>query len=211
MSLPIDLSVLAISPDRDMPPLTLERKLEALIAGGITAFMFREKRLDDQAFLLLGRRLKQICDQSGVVFILNERTELTEPMGAHAVHLTWRSSSPQLSSPNDTVLLGRSVHSLSEAMDALASGVDYLVAGPVFPTPSKEGLVETIGLDGLRTLCAHVDLPIVAVGGIKTAALTSIREAGAVGVSGISCFFDVDEPRSSAAEFRRIWESSDER
>ncbi len=211
MSLPIDLSVLAISPDRDTPPLSLERELEALIDGGITAFMFREKRLDDQAFLLLGRRLRQICDQRGVGFILNERTGLAEPMGARVVHLTWRSRLPKVTAAKDSILMGRSVHSLSEAMDAMASGVDYLVAGPVLPTPSKEGLVETIGLEGLATLCAHVDLPVVAVGGIKADALVSAREAGAVGVSGISCFFGGDDPKSSAAEFRQVWESSDER
>ncbi len=197
----VDLSILAISPD--IPGFPLAICLAGLAEGGISAFMFREKRLSDEEFLREGVKLRRLCDDLGIHFILNERVELAEPMGARIVHLTYRSRG-WLSGDQTDVQVGRSVHTVQEAHLAQEAGADYLVAGPVFPTPSKEGLVSVLGVEGLRHVTAAGSLPVVAVGGIGAAELPALADCGVCGAAAISAFFSGASPRSAAQEFVTI-------
>ena len=197
----VDLSILAISPD--IPGFPLATCLAGLAEGGISAFMFREKRLSDEEFLREGVKLRQLCDDLGIHFILNERVELAELVGARIVHLTYRSRG-RIPGDQAEVRVGRSVHTVQEAHLAEDAGADYLVAGPVFPTPSKEGLVPVLGVDGLRQVTAAVSLPVVAVGGMEAAKLPALADCGVCGAAAISAFFFGDSPRGAAQEFVKI-------
>lgn len=204
----LDLRLVAISPDDAGRRSRLVHDLGGLAEGGVTAFMFREKSLAEDEFVALGRSLRQRCDELGLAFILNERTESIEPIGARAVHLTWRSRvSARVcrERSRDGLLIGRSVHDGSEALAARDEGCDYLIYGPVFATPSKAGLVPTRGLAGLAALTSSLDLPVIAVGGIEAKDLAPIRAAGATGIAAIRAFF-TDDPRAAAATFKAAWE-----
>lgn len=72
------------------------------------------------------------------------------------------------------LLIGASVHGADEARRAQAAGADFLVAGPVWPTPQKEGIVQPLGLAGLSEIVA-LGLPVVAIGGMLTP--EQVREA----------------------------------
>ncbi len=194
-----DLSVLAISPDQEDMERPLTEVLPQLIRGGVSAFMFREKRLSDSMFVQQGSALRHICEEEGADFILNERIELAEPLGASIVHVTWKTTCQ----PDRSLqVVGRSVHSLEEAQAAMDLGADYLLVGPIFPTPSKEGLVDPLGLDALAEMCRRFAVPSVAVGGIKADAVDAVKKSGAVGVAGISCFFAAADPLVAARQFR---------
>ena len=78
-------------------------------------------------------------------------------------------------------LLGMSVHDEAEAAAAADAGADYLIFGPVWATPEKEGVLAPRGLDGLAALVAAQPLPVVAIGGIEEEEqIHAAREAGAV-------------------------------
>ncbi len=203
----LDLGLVAISSDDPARRERLVADLEAFAAGGVTAFMFREKSLSDEDFVALGRDLRARCDRLGLRFILNERVHLTEPIGARVVHLTWRS--PDLATARrevaPEVLFGRSVHAEEEAVAAAAAGIDYLVFGPVFDTPSKAGLVATRGIPEFASLAKRLDLPIVAVGGIVAERAAELRRAGAAGIAVIRALM-TDDPEGAARALRSAWE-----
>ena len=142
----------------------------------------------------------------GLAFILNERVGLAEPIGAEIVHLTWRSAEPE-PERRRPLIVGRSVHDPDEAKAVLATGLDYLIYGPVFATPSKEGLVPTQGLDRFAALAAGIDRPLIAIGGIEPDRVGALRRAGAAGVAAIRSFFS-EQPEEAARRMRTAWEAA---
>jgi thiamine-phosphate diphosphorylase len=81
-------------------------------------------------------------------------------------------------------VLGVSVHSVEEAIEAEKARADFVVFGPVFDTPGKTA----VGLEPLRTVVATVKIPVIAIGGITTPNVARVLQAGAAGVAGIRLF-----------------------
>lgn len=115
----------------------------------------------------------------GVAFVVNDDVDAALALGADGVHLgqadpgadrAWEAG----------LLLGRSATNLAEAV---ATDADYLGVGPVWDTPSKADAAPPIGLAGLAEICAAVDVPVVAIGGIDAANAAACIEAGAAGVA----------------------------
>jgi thiamine-phosphate pyrophosphorylase len=79
-------------------------------------------------------------------------------------------------------MLGLSAATLDDARaaDGLA---DYIGIGPVWATPSKPDADLSIGIDGLREICAVVSTTVVAIGGIDASNAAECIRAGAVGVA----------------------------
>jgi thiamine-phosphate pyrophosphorylase len=93
-------------------------------------------------------------------------------------------------------LVGRSVHAVADALAARAAGADYLLAGPVFPTPTHPAAAP-LGLVGLGAIVA-VGLPVIAIGGVTAERIESLRAAGAWGAAAIRALWDAADPRAAA-------------
>lgn len=122
--------------------------------------------------------------------VVNDRLDVALAAGAHGVHLRADSfAAPQARGcAPSPFLIGRSVHSVAEAADASAAGgLDYLVFGTVFPTPSKPGL-PAAGVAGLAAVAAATTLPVLAVGGVTERQAGQVMSAGAAGIAAISMF-----------------------
>jgi thiamine-phosphate pyrophosphorylase len=84
-------------------------------------------------------------------------------------------------------IIGKSTHSVEQAVAAAAEGADYLGFGPLFPTPTKAGR-PAIGLAEIARVHGLVSIPIFCIGGVKLENLGDVIAAGArrvVIVSGI--------------------------
>ena len=75
------------------------------------------------------------------------------------------------------IMVGASVHSLEESIEAEAAGADWLTFGPVYDTPSKRAYGAPQGLAALERVAKAVRIPVVAIGGIGPARLP-VRRAG---------------------------------
>jgi thiamine-phosphate diphosphorylase len=85
-------------------------------------------------------------------------------------------------------VIGRSVHSAAEALAAeQGGGLDYLLFGTVFATPSKPQ-VTPAGVDALATVCRAVVLPVLAIGGMTISSLSAVAWAGAAGFAAVDLF-----------------------
>ena len=65
-----------------------------------------------------------------------------------------------------------------------------LGTGAIWPTPSKTDADPPLGLEGLRAICAHVDVPVVAIGGVDASNAAACIQAGAAGVAVIRAATD---------------------
>ena len=84
-------------------------------------------------------------------------------------------------------LIGRSVHGADEAVLA-SRDVDYVLAGTVFPTTSKSGLRQHLGLAGLAAIVRAVPVPVLAIGGVSVERVEAVAATGAAGFAAIGLF-----------------------
>ncbi|WP_071461187.1 thiamine phosphate synthase [Bacillus massilinigeriensis] len=105
--------------------------------------------------------------------------------------------------------VGRSVHSLEEALREEEEGADYLFYGHIFDTPSKEGLPPQ-GIHPLKELKRNIKIPIYAIGGIKLNDVSRIASIGVEGVAVMSGIFsDVDAADAAAKYYMKAKEADD--
>jgi thiamine-phosphate pyrophosphorylase len=98
-------------------------------------------------------------------------------------------------------LVGASVHSASEARDAVAQGADFVVFGPIYDTPSKRRYGPPQGLTALETVARAVDRPVLAVGGLTPERVSDVLAAGAAGVAVIGAIYGAARPADATKAF----------
>lgn len=120
-------------------------------------------------------------DELDIPFIVNDDIEAALALRADGVHLG-RGDGGAERALQAGLIVGRSASTLEQALEE-APAADYLGVGPVWPTPSKPDAEPPIGLEGLSEICAAVDKPVVAIGGIDAQNAGDCIRAGAAGVA----------------------------
>jgi thiamine-phosphate pyrophosphorylase len=164
-------------------------------AGGATVIQWRLKGVATLEVVDRGRSTRSLCARHGVEFVVDDDVEAALMLGADGVHLG-RSDAGAERAKQQGLFLGLSASTVEEAR-AAAGLADYVGAGPVWATPSKPDADPPIGLDGLRELCAAVDVPVVAIGGIDVSNAADCIHAGAAGVAVIRAARDAAALRAA--------------
>lgn len=174
----------------------------AALRGGIDTVQLREKDLPARALYELACDLRTLCERYDALLLVNGRLDVAAAAGAHGVHLPARSFHPAEARAvlGSEALVGVSCHNLDEAMNAASEGADFLVCGPVFPTPSKQQFGPPIGTAVLAQVCREVSLPVLAIGGITSQNLALVREAGARGIAVVRAVLEAPNPTVAAQE-----------
>jgi thiamine-phosphate pyrophosphorylase len=196
---------LCLVTDRHARPV-VEQCGEAVRAG-VDMIQVRERDLEGGRLASLVAELVHLTRGTATRVVVNDRLDVALACRADGVHLRGDSIPPvsarSIAPPG--FLIGRSVHHVDEAR-AVASGVDYLIAGTVFPTPSKAGLTEWLGVEGLARICRTVSVPVLAIGGMTPDRLADVASAGAAGVAAIGLFADANRSLADAVvEARAAW------
>jgi thiamine-phosphate pyrophosphorylase len=161
----------------------------AAVERGVPVIQLREKTADDAELLRLARSLRRATRGTGTLFIVNDRPDVAALVGADGVHVGPRDARPAAArrAVGPDAIVGVSVTSAEEAIEARAAGADYVGAGPIFPTATKLDAAAPIGLGGLAEIVASVPgLPVVAIGGIDGANAGAVAAAGAPLVAVVS-------------------------
>lgn len=186
------------------PGETLAEVVETLLKAGVTCVQLREKGAEDALILQEARELKALCHRYGVPFLVNDRPDLAQAVGADGVHVgqedTGLTEARNLLGPN--ALLGGSAHTVEEALAAQAAGADYLGCGAVFGSGTKHN-VSQMPLETLTAICQAVDIPVVAIGGVGLDNLPLLADTGIAGVAVISGLFAADDKTEAAQAFLR--------
>jgi thiamine-phosphate pyrophosphorylase len=161
----------------------------AAARAGIDLVQVREHDLAAGPLLQLVAGVLDAVRGTRTRVVVNDRVDIALAAGAHGVHLRADSVPPEAvrSIAPRPFLVGRSVHNRAEAESA-APEVDYLIAGTVYATASKGPDVPLLGIAGLQSICAAVEVPVLAIGGITAERLDEVRRAGAAGIAAISWF-----------------------
>ncbi len=201
----------------------LLEKIELAAAAGVDWIQLREKDSSGKQSALLARQaLSRVSRQPSqpqaaarklARILVNDRLDVALAAHAGGLHLgensvpleeakrLLRSSRAAQTLARDFIV-GVSCHSLEAAKSAASSGADYIFFGPVFATPSKAAYGSPQGLDRLAAVCGSVNIPVLAIGGITLANISSCFSAGASGIAAIRLFQDSADPTSVVRAIR---------
>jgi thiamine-phosphate pyrophosphorylase len=184
-------------------PDELSRRADQLLAAGPCCLQLRAKRLPAAPMRDAAQVVKSRCRAAGVRFCVNDRLDIALLVGADVAHLG-QEDLPLAEArriADGRLVIGYSTHDAAQARAAADAGADYIGFGPVFPTRSKLNPDPTVGLDGLRAVCAAVSVPVVAIGGIGLDRMHDVAATGAVAAAVIAAVAAAPDP---AAAGRRI-------
>lgn len=174
--------------DRSLLPANdFPQGLESALKGGIRSVQLREKDLAPAELLALACRVRDITQPYGAKLFINGDAEIADKAGADGVHLPETGAATAEVKKNfPHLLVGVSTHSPAAARKAEADGADFVTFSPIFDTPSKKQYGSPQGLDRLAEVTQNINIPVLALGGIKKDKVPQVLDKGTHGVALIS-------------------------
>jgi thiamine-phosphate pyrophosphorylase len=187
----------------DAPAWKIDPVDQARLAceGGASVVQLRAKRATDSVALEWAEAIRVITRKFDAEFFVNDRFDLALAADADGVHLGQKDFPPSRipAAARSRLLVGRSTHSLEQALAALEESVDYIAFGPVFATASKEASGDPRGVEQLAEVVRAVHpKPVIAIGGIDLGNVVQVAEAGVAGVAVISAIAEAADPSRAA-------------
>ena len=185
----------------------LYEQVESALKGGVTCVQLREKELDEEEFLKEAMELSALCRKYGVPFFVNDNVEIAIKCHADGIHVGQEDMevAKVRQRVGDDMMIGVSVHSVEEALEAVRNGADYLGVGAMFSTATKTD-VDVLPKETLSSICAAVDIPVVAIGGINKSNISQLSGTGVDGVALVSAIFAAEDIESECRQLRRLSE-----
>jgi thiamine-phosphate pyrophosphorylase len=190
-----------------LPGYTHARLAAQACAGGVTWVQLRLKQASPAEWQQEARNTRAVCQQYGARLIINDNVALAREIDADGVHLGKTDMPPaqarQLLGPDK--ILGGTANTLADIEALVAAGVDYIGLGPFRFTPTKENLSPVLGLSGYQDILAqcrqrHIDLPIIAIGGLSPADVLPLTQAGVHGLAVSAAINKSVDPVAAARE-----------
>ena len=152
-----------------------------ILTSGVPILQYREKTKKVREMYQECLVLRAMTQQYGALFIINDYLDLALAVGADGVHIG-QDDLPllkvrELVGPD--LIIGVSTHSPTQARDAVSGGADYIGVGPLYATNTKIDVCHPVGLDYLNYVVQNLDIPFVAIGGIKEHNLAEVIKTGA--------------------------------
>jgi thiamine-phosphate pyrophosphorylase len=153
---------------------------EQMIEGGVDLLQLRAKGKSLDELAGHAARLHELTAKFSTPLIVNDHAEIASQMPVEGVHVGQDDDPIEVArrKARRPVLIGKSTHSLGQALAAQREGADYIGFGPIFTTPTKPEYAP-IGLTDIRRVHAEISLPIFCIGGINIDNLQSVIDAGA--------------------------------
>lgn len=204
---PEDMLLYAVTDRAWLNGETLESQVEKALKGGATFVQLREKELDEGKFLEEAKKIKKLCAEYHVPFVINDNVDIALKVDADGVHVG--QSDMEAGKVREKLgpdkIIGVSARTVEQALLAQAHGADYLGVGAVFSTSTKSD-AKNVSHETLKEICKAVRIPVVAIGGITRDNVKELTGCGADGIAVISAVFAQQDIESAARELKKCSE-----
>lgn len=161
-----------------------------VIEGGGRWIQIRMKNASDEEIKKVVEAVKPKCIETGSFLLLDDRVELAKTLNVGGVHLG-KGDMPVSKARmilGAAAVIGVTANTFADVTAVSNMDIDYYGIGPYAETKTKENLAPILGLEGIRDICyemekKEINIPRVAVGGIKIDDVLPLIEAGVNGVA----------------------------
>lgn len=188
------LNGLCFITDRRACPISIYDSVKIVLQSGVRFVQYREKNRTRREIYEEALRLRDLTLQYGATFIVNDYPDIALSVEADGVHLGQDDLPLEIARRiMKNRIIGISTHDLKQAQEAENGGADYIGYGPIFHTTTKDAGIPK-GVDSLRVIKQNVNIPVIAIGGIKLSVLNDVFNAGAdaVAVATAICNGDIE-------------------
>jgi len=171
---------------RDHPELSHFDQVKLLLQNGVQLIQIRSKTGSQKSFLRDAERSNKLAKQWGATIIINDSPEIAKASQADGVHLGQSDSSPLVARSllGPGFLIGRTVHSVEEAMICKQEKPDYVGVGPFRHSETKRNLTPQLSLDQFAEIFSILQpIPIFLIGGLTGDDFSLIDELGITGLA----------------------------
>ncbi|KAI9014696.1 TMP-TENI-domain-containing protein [Gaertneriomyces semiglobifer] len=214
-----DLSLYLVTDQRLLPAgVDLVTAVAAAIDGGVTLVQLREKSLDTKTFVATAQQILLVCRARNVPLLINDRLDVAIAVGADGVHIGQGdmplSTARAMLGPDK--IIGITVETVQQALDAVAGGADYIGTAAIFPTGTKPHAADFdfLGFEGVQRILRAVrkfHIPVCTIGGINLGNVDDVftktivagdhegQETRLSGVAVVSAIIAQDDVKAAAA------------
>ena len=180
--------------------------VRAMLDAGVRIVQYREKTKKMGAKYEECLLLRAMTRKAGAAFIVNDDIDLALLVDADGVHVGQEDLpvAAVRSLVGEGRAIGLSTHSPEQARAAVAAGADYIGVGPIYATQTKDDVCAPVGLSYLDFVVREIDLPFVAIGGIKERNLAEVAGRGARCPALVTEIVGVPDMRTKVAALQRI-------
>lgn len=175
--------------------------VKEVLENGATFLQIREKDLEPDVFEAEAKKLKRLCNQYRVPFVVNDSVEIALQCNADGVHVGQSDIKGRdiraMIGPDK--ILGISAGTVEEAVNAEKAGADYIGVGAVFGTSTKKN-ARTMTIKQLQEIRNSVYIPVVAIGGIGIHNINQLAGSGVHGAAVVSAIFAAEKPGEATAQ-----------
>ncbi|WP_458353004.1 thiamine phosphate synthase [Peribacillus frigoritolerans] len=200
----IDLSLYLVT-EESIEIDELTKIITESVSGGVSIVQLREKNNSSLSFYKKASAVKQLLNELSIPLIINDRVDIALAVGADGIHI----GQDDLPLPvvkkmvPEDMIVGVSVSTLEEALEAERNGADYIGVGSVFPTKTKQDAT-LMALEDLGGICRGVSIPAVAIGGITADNISALSDSGLSGTAVVSAIMNADNPKTASESLLKI-------
>ncbi|CAH0232478.1 thiamine phosphate synthase [Peribacillus simplex] len=200
----IDLSLYLVT-EESIALEELTKIIAESVSGGVSIVQLREKNNSSLSFYKKASALKQLLNELSIPLIINDRVDIALAVAADGIHIG-QDDLPltvvKQMVPED-MIVGVSVSTLEEALEAERNGADYIGVGSVFPTKTKQDAT-LMAIGDLEEICRSVSIPAVAIGGITADNISTLADSGLYGTAVVSAIMNADSPKRASESLLKI-------
>ena len=186
--------------------------VRAMLDAGVKLVQYREKEKKSGVMLEECLEIRRMTREAGAAFIVNDHIDLALMVGADGVHIGQEDFPVQAVRRlvGEKMAIGLSTHAPREALAAVESGADYIGVGPIFRTFTKEDVVDPVGFKYLEYVAGNLDVPFVAIGGIKEHNVAEVVRRGARCVAMVTEIVEAEDIGAKITALRQQMQSAKE-
>ncbi len=177
--------------------------VQNMLDGGVSIIQYREKNKSMIEKYKECQKIREITKKYKAIFIVNDNIDLAIIVGADGIHIG------QDDLPinevrrlvGDDMIIGLSTHSKEQAENAFNSEADYIGVGPIFKTYTKKDVCDAVGFDYLDYVVKNIDMPFVAIGGIKKHNIDEVLNHKAMCVAMVTEIVGSDDIKNASKYF----------
>lgn len=176
------------------------------VRGGATFLQLRTKGASTEQLVAQYESIADALRREGlcVPFVVNDDVQAALACNAHGVHVGQSDAACAQARAllGSEKIVGVSVQTVQQALEAQAAGADYLGVGALFVTGTKPD-AQRVSLETFKEICQAVSIPVVGIGGLDARTIPGLVGTGAVGAAVVSAIFAAEDIEEAAADLRR--------